>query len=29
VGYLGEHAKRFGSDERYISALMVFASFNF
>lgn len=29
VGYLGEHAKRFGSDERYISALMVSANFNF
>jgi hypothetical protein len=29
VGYLGEHAKRFGPDERYISALMISANFNF
>ena len=29
VGYLGEHARSFGSDERYISALMIFANFNF
>jgi hypothetical protein len=29
VGYLGEHARSFGSDERYINALMVFANFNF
>ncbi len=29
VGYLGEHAKKFGNDERYINALMIFANFNF
>ena len=29
VGYLGEHAKRFGNDERWMSALAVVAIFNF
>lgn len=29
VGYLGEHLKRFGSDERWAHALLVSASFNF
>lgn len=29
VGYLGEHARSFGSGERYINALMIFANFNF
>jgi hypothetical protein len=29
VGYLGEHARIFGANERYISALMVSANLNF
>jgi Protein of unknown function (DUF2490) len=29
VGYLGEHLKRFGSDERWAHVLLVSASFNF
>jgi hypothetical protein len=29
VGYLGEHLKRFGSDERWAHALLVSASYNF
>lgn len=29
VGYLGEHAKRFGDDERWVNAIAVLAIFNF
>lgn len=29
IGYLGEHAKRFGDDERWVNALAVSALFNF
>ena len=29
VGYLGEHAKRFGDDERWVNALAATAIFNF
>lgn len=29
IGYLGEHLKRFGSDERWTNALLLSASYNF
>jgi hypothetical protein len=29
VGYLGEHAKRFGTDERWVNAVAVAAVFIF
>jgi hypothetical protein len=29
IGYLGEHAKRFGDDERWVNAIAVLAIFHF
>jgi hypothetical protein len=29
VGYLGEHLKRFGSDERWANVFLFSATFNF